>query len=175
MGKKALKADVQKAIAEWQKKINEVNKDPAKIFVENKVDLEGPPANFTYITDYIAGKGVEIPSEPIIGCECESCTASSDCCPKKAGVDFPYYKNCRRTRLHPGQPIYECNSRCKCGPECPNRVVQLGRRHKVCIYRTKMKGWGVRTLQKIKQGSFVMEYVGEVTKVYHVIISIKNS
>jgi hypothetical protein len=61
-GKKVVKADVKAALAQWEKKINEINKDPAKILVENKVDLEGPPAGFTYITDYIAGKGVEIPT-----------------------------------------------------------------------------------------------------------------
>ena len=44
-----------------------------------------------------------------------------------------------------------------------NRVVQQGRKHRVCIFRTANgRGWGVKAMQKIKKGSFVMEYVGEV-------------
>jgi len=35
----------------------------------------------------------------------------------------------------------------------------------VCIFRTANgRGWGVKAMQKIKKGSFVMEYVGEVGK-----------
>jgi SET domain-containing protein len=42
-------------------------------------------------------------------------------------------------------------------------VVQKGRKVKLCIYRTSNGcGWGVKTLEVIKQGSFVTEYVGEV-------------
>ncbi len=34
---------------------------------------------------------------------------------------------------------------------------------KLCIYRTNNGcGWGVKTLEKIKRGQFVVEYVGEV-------------
>ena len=34
---------------------------------------------------------------------------------------------------------------------------------KLCIYRTENGcGWGVKTLENIKKGSFVVEYVGEV-------------
>ena len=41
--------------------------------------------------------------------------------------------------------------------------MQKGRKIKLCIYRTSNGcGWGVKTLEAIKQGSFVVEYVGEV-------------
>ena len=34
---------------------------------------------------------------------------------------------------------------------------------KLCIYQTDNNcGWGVKTLENIKKGSFVVEYVGEV-------------
>lgn len=42
--------------------------------------------------------------------------------------------------------IYECNSFCGCGIDCPNRVVQKGSNIKFEIFRTEEKGWGVRTL-----------------------------
>lgn len=53
--------------------------------------------------------------------------------------------------------------RCRCGYDCPNRVVQKGIRYDLCIFRTDDgRGWGVRTLEKIRKNSFVMEYVGEI-------------
>ena len=34
---------------------------------------------------------------------------------------------------------------------------------KLCIYRTDNGcGWGIKTLENIKKGAFVVEYVGEV-------------
>ncbi|NXW12043.1 SUV91 methyltransferase, partial [Fregetta grallaria] len=68
-----------------------------------------------------------------------------------------------QVRIRAGLPIYECNSRCRCGAECPNRVVQKGIRYDLCIFRTgNGRGWGVRTLERIRKNSFVMEYVGEI-------------
>merc|ERR1712242_300540 len=68
-----------------------------------------------------------------------------------------------RLRVEVGTPIYECNKICKCDTDCTNRVVQRGRKVKLCIYRTDNGcGWGVKALENIKKGSFVVEYVGEV-------------
>jgi len=42
-------------------------------------------------------------------------------------------------------------------------VVQRGRKVKLGIYRTSNGcGWGVKALERIKRGSFVVEYVGEI-------------
>ena len=161
---KVAQADVQRALKTWECTINAVNTDPAPITVENLVDLEGPPANYEYISDYKAGDGVQLSDDPIVGCECATgCFAEKKkCCPAAAGTEFPYYR-WGRIRVGPGCPVYECNRRCSCSKECPNRVVQKGRQHKVCIFRTADgRGWGIKTLQKIKAGSFVMEYLGEV-------------
>lgn len=160
---KQKKAEIQAALKDWEEKLNDINTDPAPILIENDVDLEGPPENFVYINDYRAGEGIEIPQDPIIGCECEDCFEDKkNCCGAACGSEFAYYR-WNRLRVPRGTPIYECNKRCKCGPDCPNRVVQKGRKFKVCIFRTaNSRGWGVKTMQKIKKGSFVMEYVGEV-------------
>ncbi|NXG99066.1 SUV91 methyltransferase, partial [Loxia leucoptera] len=73
------------------------------------------------------------------------------------------YNEAGQVRIRAGLPIYECNSRCRCGAECPNRVVQRGIRYDLCIFRTgDGRGWGVRTLERIRKNSFVMEYVGEI-------------
>ena len=59
--------------------------------------------------------------------------------------------------------MYECNKRCSCDENCTNRVVQKGRKHKLAIFRTDNGcGWGVKAMENIKAGSFVVEYVGEV-------------
>jgi histone-lysine N-methyltransferase SUV39H len=61
--------------------------------------------------------------------------------------------------------IYECNSKCGCGEECTNRVVQCGRQILLEIYKTPNRGWGVRALQRIEEGSFFTEYVGKIISI----------
>ncbi|XP_076313462.1 histone-lysine N-methyltransferase SUV39H2-like isoform X2 [Tachypleus tridentatus] len=149
-------------LKEWERDINELS-DGAPIIVENHVDTEGPPENFTYITDYKPSEGIVIPEDPLVGCECDSCFESQkNCCSTQSGGLFAYNRY-GYLKVEPGVPIYECNKRCKCGRTCPNRVVQHGRKVKLAIFRTDDgRGWGVKTLEKIKKGIFVMEYVGEV-------------
>ena len=162
-GYKLLQEEMQNQVRAWEAEINRINTDPAPITVENLVDLEGPPTTFTYINDYKPMDGIIIPTDPIVGCECTDCYEDRKmCCGPNAGTHVGYKKN-RRVRISPGNPVYECNKRCECGPDCFNRVVQHGRKHKVCIFRTdNNRGWGVKALQKIPKGTFVMEYVGEV-------------
>ncbi|KAI2620789.1 SET domain-containing protein [Xylaria nigripes] len=59
-------------------------------------------------------------------------------------------------------PIYECHESCACGPDCPNRVVERGRTVSLQIFRTKNRGWGVRSTVDIKKGQFVDKYMGEI-------------
>ncbi|NXT27599.1 SUV91 methyltransferase, partial [Syrrhaptes paradoxus] len=88
--------------------------------------------------------------------------AGGCCCPGASRNKFAY-NEAGQVRIRAGLPIYECNSRCRCGADCPNRVVQRGIRYDLCIFRTANgRGWGVRTLQRIRKNSFVMEYVGEI-------------
>ncbi|XP_072932753.1 histone-lysine N-methyltransferase SUV39H2-like isoform X1 [Epargyreus clarus] len=149
------------ALKDWEDHLNQVD-NCKKLIVENSVDLAGPPDNFTYINQSIPGAGVTIPDEPPIGCECTSCNCrSKSCCGMQAGL-YAYTAN-KRLRVASGTPVYECNKACKCSSDCTNRVVQKGRSLKLCIFRTSNGcGWGVRTEQKIKQGQFVCQYVGEV-------------
>ncbi|NP_001016508.1 histone-lysine N-methyltransferase SUV39H2 [Xenopus tropicalis] len=155
------KAKQRIALRRWEEELNRKKTHSGTLFVENTVDLEGPPMDFYYINDYKASPGVNTLGEAIVGCDCSDCFKGK-CCPTEAGVLFAYNEH-RQIKIPPGRPIYECNSRCKCGPDCPNRVVQKGPPYSLCIFRTDNgRGWGVKTLQKIKKNSFVMEYVGEV-------------
>lgn len=158
----ARKVEQQSMLLEFQNHINSMDKS-SKLTVENLVDFEGPPARFEYINDVIAGDGVNIPDDPPVGCDCDAdCSTRTQCCGKNSGSSFAYNKQ-RRIRVPPGTPVFECNKRCKCGPECMNRVVQQGRQHSLCIFKTANGcGWGVRTLRTIYEGQFICEYVGEI-------------
>ncbi|KOB71065.1 putative heterochromatin protein isoform 2 [Operophtera brumata] len=148
-------------LKQWEEHINQVDKNK-KLVVENDADLAGPPENFTYINQSIPGTGVEIPDEPPIGCDCTACNCrSKTCCGMQAGL-YAYTVK-KRLRVASGTPIYECNKACKCSSECSNRVVQHGRNIKLTIFRTSTGcGWGVKSEQRIQQGQFICQYVGEV-------------
>lgn len=148
---------------EWEKYINSVDSS-STLIVENLVDFESPPTNFTYIKDRIPGEGVLIPDDPPIGCECkDGCSfKEKNCCGKMSSSEFAYTSK-KRLRLDRNKPIFECNKMCTCGPDCLNRVVQNGRKHSLCIYKTPNGcGWGVRTEKLIGEGQFITEYIGEV-------------
>ena len=63
------------------------------------------------------------------------------------------------------QPVFECNSCCACPETCPNRVVQKGLQLKLQVFKTKHKGWGLKTQQTIRKFTFVCEYAGELISV----------
>lgn len=150
------------ALKEWQEEMNGLSHDPAPIIVENLFDLEGPPDNFFYVNQYIPGPNVIIPDDPPVGCKCKTCDRKSLCCSSLATFRFAYtVQGC--LRVSPNMPIYECNKRCRCKSNCMNRVVQNGRKVKLCIFRTTdNRGWGVKALEDIKKGTYMGTYFGEV-------------
>ncbi|XP_051760377.1 histone-lysine N-methyltransferase SUV39H1-A isoform X3 [Ctenopharyngodon idella] len=157
------KAKQRMKLKKWEDLMNQTCRHKGRIFVCNEVDLDGPPKNFTYINDNKLGKGVDV-NTVTVGCECNDCIFQpiDGCCPgllkhRRA------YNDSRQVKVMPGVPIYECNSMCRCGPDCANRVVQRGIQYDLCIFKTANgRGWGVRTLQRIYKNSFVMEYLGEI-------------
>lgn len=61
--------------------------------------------------------------------------------------------------------IVECGSNCDCCVEqCVNRVIQHGLQHKLELFKTKDRGWGVRTTADIPAAMFVCDYVGAILK-----------
>ncbi|VDP97835.1 unnamed protein product [Trichobilharzia regenti] len=176
------------ALNTFQQKLNAVYSHEAPITVENSVDSECPPVEFQPIPDYLPGQDVYLPTKAPIGCECtmdnmnlselakmtkkdnEDSTSviypcwvnrRSSCCAVRAGSMPPYDKR-KRLLAPPGHPVYECNSLCPCDSTCPFRVVQLGRKVPLCVFRTKDRGWGVKTMVPIGKGTFVVEYLGEI-------------
>lgn len=146
-----------------------------KIKVENNIDLEGPPDFFVYSTNYVPHTGVTIPNDPPIGCNCKkNCQLSDDCCNNMSGYSAVYDLN-KTIIISPGHPIFECNKKCKCTSECNNRVVQLGSKVNVCIYKTSLYGWAVKTTQNIKKGQFVSQYIGEIITVNESELRLENN
>ncbi|KAK9407544.1 histone-lysine N-methyltransferase SUV39H1 [Crotalus adamanteus] len=157
------KAKQRRALQHWEYELNAKRNHKGRIVVENEVDLDGPPRDFVYINEYKVGEGITL-NQVAVGCECSDCLseAAGGCCPGTSHHKFAY-NELGQVKIKAGMPIYECNSRCNCGIDCPNRVVQRGIRYDLCIFRTDNgRGWGVRTLEKIRKHSFVMEYVGEI-------------
>ncbi|TKY52770.1 Histone-lysine N-methyltransferase SUVR4 [Spatholobus suberectus] len=59
--------------------------------------------------------------------------------------------------------IKECWSKCGCGKQCGNRVIQRGITCNLQVFFTSEgKGWGLRTLEDLPKGAFVCEFVGEI-------------
>ena len=117
----------------WEDYINaqywEISDEPL-ISIENKIDSEFFPADFSFITESMILKEISDKnfSEPV-GCTCtakqsKSCHTSSNCCQimmdKNSGFAYD-----SEMRLVPGQTvgnrIYECGSKCSCSEECLNR------------------------------------------------------
>ncbi|KAK3912440.1 Eukaryotic translation initiation factor 2 subunit 3 [Frankliniella fusca] len=149
-------------LTDWQNELNLLAPNEAPIIVENLVDLEVAPPHFTFVANYIPGPGVTIPEDPPMGCSCSSCSAESICCHVHNDASFAYNAD-GKLIVPQGTPIYECNKKCCCGSECPNRVLQAGRKVTLAIFRTSNGcGWGVKAKENIPSGTFICQYVGEV-------------
>lgn len=157
------------------------------ISVINEVTDEGaPPWEFVYTNQMWYGEGVPSPDIKNL----KSCGCVGRCDPKSKmcgcakrqrhqlkryitdntipdtwnGVPFMY--DSKGSLQFFGMPIFECNDFCGCDEDCPNRVVQRGRRYVVNIKRTESKGWGVfNGPKKIPGGSFIGIYAGELLTV----------
>lgn len=81
---------------------------------------------------------------------------------------FPYHDSGVRRGclvdfyLHSRHVIYECNAKCACDDDCDNRNVQFGRRVSLEIFKTRDRGFGLRSPENIKRGQFIDTYRGEV-------------
>ncbi|XP_040915268.1 histone-lysine N-methyltransferase EHMT1 [Toxotes jaculatrix] len=133
----------------------------------NGVDSEPYPDNYKYIPENCVTSPMNIDRNitHLQYCVCkEDCSASICMCGQlslrcwydKCGRLLPEF--CRE------EPplIFECNHACSCWRTCKNRVVQNGLRTRLQLFRTSKKGWGVRAMQDIPQGTFICEYVGEI-------------
>ncbi|KAE9622102.1 putative histone-lysine N-methyltransferase chromatin remodeling SET family [Lupinus albus] len=127
----------------------------------NTVDDEKPP-KFEYLSSMTYPNWYR--PIPPVGCDCTSgCTDSEKCaCAVKNGGKIPFNHNKAIVEAKPKSIVYECGPHCRCPPTCHNRVSQHGVKFQFEIFKTKTKGWGVRSLNTIPSGSFICEYTGKL-------------
>ncbi|CAH9133302.1 unnamed protein product [Cuscuta epithymum] len=125
----------------------------------NDLDNEKPPP-FIYITKMIKPFWFNPPFPK--GCNCKNgCSYSKKCvCTLRNGGEIPFNNIGSIIKAKP--VVYECGPSCNCPPSCKNRVSQNGLQYHLEIFKTKSRGWGVRSRDHISSGSFICEYIGEL-------------
>ncbi|KAF9688828.1 hypothetical protein SADUNF_Sadunf01G0028600 [Salix dunnii] len=128
----------------------------------NDVDEEKGPAYFTYVSTVKYSKSFKL-TPPAYGCNCQNACqpGNLNCsCIRKNEGNFPYTTNgvlvCRAPMIH------ECGPTCPCFPNCKNRVSQTGLKVRLEVFKTKDRGWGLRSWDSFRAGTFICEYAGEV-------------
>ncbi|KAK7256255.1 hypothetical protein RIF29_29694 [Crotalaria pallida] len=134
-------------------------KESIPVCAINTIDDEKPP-KFEYLASMIYPDKCR-PIRPV-GCNCTSgCSDSEKCaCAVKNGGKIAF--NLNRAIVQAKSIVYECGPNCNCPPTCNNRVSQHGIKFQFEIFKTKTKGWGVRSLNTIPSGRFICEYTGEL-------------
>ncbi|KAI0392018.1 SET domain-containing protein [Xylariaceae sp. FL0594] len=162
------------------------------ITIVNNVDDSSLDPDFRFLDTSICADDVEpTRKEFLTGCECEDgrdCQYNTCNCLQDVEYDssgdgdgeaengyeaaakkvYAYHSHgakagrLRSNVLASRKPIYECHESCACGPDCPNRVVERGRKLPLQIFRTENRGWGVRCTVDIKKGQFIDKYMGEI-------------
>uniref|UniRef100_F6SXS1 Histone-lysine N-methyltransferase eggless n=1 Tax=Ciona intestinalis TaxID=7719 RepID=F6SXS1_CIOIN len=150
-------------------------KEDIPISCVNEITNE-PPPKMPYTKVRVPGKGVKIntSSNFMVCCDCpDNCRDRSKCPCQQLTVQATTccrgskiksdagYKNKRLFSFLP-TGVYECNPKCKCNMQCRNRLVQKGLQCRLQLFKTHKKGWGVRCLDDIPQGSFVCIYTGKI-------------
>ncbi|CAN6202033.1 unnamed protein product [Urochloa humidicola] len=128
----------------------------------NEVDDEKGPIQFTYTTKLNYGNLLSS-MRKMQGCKCASVCLPGDnncsCTHRNAG-DLPYSASGILVSRMP--MLYECNDFCTCSHNCRNRVVQKGTQIHFEVFKTGERGWGLRSWDPIRAGTFICEYAGEI-------------
>lgn len=132
------------------------------ICLVNDVDNERGPAYFTYTPFLKYEKAFNLP-RPSSSCTCRGgCQPGDTNCPciqiNEGFIPYvsPGVLVSRKTVIH------ECGSSCLCPLTCRNRVSQAGLKVHLEVFKTKNRGWGLRSWDPIRSGQFICVYGGEV-------------
>lgn len=124
-------------------------------------EYEHAVADVMYVTSNIPGSGIDVAdfeSEYTVGCACTAECYGCQC--TRHGI--ANYIDARIVDEKVIGPIFECNPRCECGPNCGNRLVQNGPLNCLTVCESTDKGLGLFTTKFIKKSQFICEYAGEV-------------
>lgn len=143
------------------------------ISLVNTLNYNAPPKmDYMTVRQAMPGVNINVENEFLCGCDCtDNCQDKSKCAcwqltiegqkilpnlDRDPNIGYSY----RRLPERVLTGIYECNKTCKCSKSCLNRVVQNPLSQKLQLFLTEKKGWGVRCLNDIPQGTFICIYVG---------------
>ncbi|XP_051141595.1 histone-lysine N-methyltransferase, H3 lysine-9 specific SUVH1-like [Andrographis paniculata] len=130
----------------------------------NDVDNEKGPAHFTYVRHLRYLQPFSVP-DASVGCHClNGCQAGDTHCPCNQKNDgfLPY--SSIGVLLSSKSVIHECAQSCSCPITCRNRISQVGIRLRLEVFKTKSRGWGLRSWDPIRAGGFICEYAGDIIK-----------
>lgn len=123
-------------------------------------EYEHTVADVMYVVNNIPGPGIDtadFEAEYAIGCSCVTECYNCSCTHGSAN-----YSDARIVHEKLSGPVFECHARCKCGPNCGNRLVQNGPLNCLIVREVAGKGLSLFTNKLIKKGQFICEYAGEV-------------
>ncbi|XP_017781976.1 PREDICTED: histone-lysine N-methyltransferase eggless isoform X1 [Nicrophorus vespilloides] len=140
---------------------------PVVNYVDNELNNF---VNYSTTRMPMEGVNLNLDTDFLVGCDCEDdCSDKSKCSCWQLTLQGTKYLNKTKTSIgynyrRLNEPvftgIYECNSMCKCSKTCLNRVVQNPLQHKLQVFKTVNRGWGIRCINDIPQGSFICIYAG---------------
>ncbi|KAK2584128.1 hypothetical protein KPH14_006564 [Odynerus spinipes] len=158
----------------WEKTIKILTNDISRgketnpIQCVNGYDSEDKPTDFLYVTEncFTSNIHVDRTITSLQSCRCEDNCSSEKCLCGNISLRCWYDEEGKLIpEFNYTDPpmLFECNPACDCNRiTCNNRVVQHGLTQRFQLFRTKGKGWGLRTLRHIPKGTYVCEYVGEI-------------
>ncbi|KAJ8773924.1 hypothetical protein K2173_009355 [Erythroxylum novogranatense] len=163
---------IWKSIEKWKEMISsrvglilpDITSGAEKIPVSlvNEVDEEKGPACFKYFAAVQYPKSFKL-TQPAYGCNCQNACqpGNLNCsCIRKNEGDFPYTANGILVSRKP--LIHECGSACPCLANCKNRVSQSGLKIRLEVFKTKERGWSLRSWDPVRAGTFICQYAGEL-------------
>ncbi|XP_049839589.1 histone-lysine N-methyltransferase eggless-like isoform X2 [Schistocerca gregaria] len=125
-----------------------------------RLPMEGVPLNLD--PEFLTGCDCEDDCRDRSKCACWQLTIGGTACVRGAQPDFSVGYMNKRLPEPVTTGIYECNVRCKCSSTCLNRVAQFPLQLKLQVFKTVRRGWGIRCLNDIPQGSFICVYAGRL-------------
>ncbi|XP_051167228.1 histone-lysine N-methyltransferase EHMT2 [Leptopilina boulardi] len=158
----------------WEKTVkilcNDISrgKETNPIQCVNGYDSEDKPTDFLYVTEncFTSNINVDRTITSLQSCRCENNCSTEKCLCGTISLRCWYDEEGKLLpEFNYADPpmLFECNPSCDCNKiTCINRVVQHGTTQRFQLFRTKEKGWGLRTLKHIPKGTYVCEYVGEI-------------
>ncbi|KAK4392566.1 Histone-lysine N-methyltransferase, H3 lysine-9 specific SUVH1 [Sesamum angolense] len=141
----------------------------------NDVDGEKGPAHFTYVPSLKYSQPFSAP-KPSTGCHClGGCQPGDTHCPCSQRNDgfLPY--SSLGVLFTNKSLIHECGLTCACPPNCRSRMSQAGIKVRLEVFKTKNRGWGLRSWDPIRAGGFICEYAGDIIKASTAVLRESNS